>query len=121
MVMGLELKALSLPPSGHMVPPPPLEAWQEQAAGHLGDVHLLSPSCWQCLLVADSRGWVGDERATHEGSAGTTEPAALPPTRCLPDITVPRSCEAHWVWGSSNAEATLSLIPARTAPLSVRS
>lgn len=51
MVMGLELRGSSLPPVAIWSL---LQHWrprQGQAMGHLGDVHLLSPSCWQCLLT----------------------------------------------------------------------
>ena len=51
MVMGLELRGSSLPPVAIWSLLHHWRPWQGQATGHLGDVHLLSLSCWQCLLT----------------------------------------------------------------------
>ena len=107
MVMGLELRGSSLPPVAIWSLLHHWRPWQGQATGHLGDVHLLSLSCWQCLLTQlTPEAGLGVGSHTRGEREGTTEPAALPPTRCLPDIAVPR---IHVRLPGSGDAATLRL------------
>lgn len=112
MVMGLELRGSLPSPSGHMVPPPPLEALAGAGNGTSGGCPFAEP---ELLAVptdpADSRGWVGDGEPHMRGARGN-HGACCPASHPVParHYCSQNPCEAHWVWGSSNAEATLSLI-----------